>query len=200
MACPMGNIPFMKMKTFYALILSSNLQEASYKECVFCNMRMRSLKLDTIKPATSVIKNFVNMKCNNKRSIPKGLLLTAFFLLGFLCFLSTTGFAQTLQPPPSALNWKSSDDATNILLAQVAVLNQQIPGIAEGTPFYDNTVRRIAYFKAIIMEISKGATVAQGLELSIPAAATLGFEKEASYTPKILLKALHTETRVMLTN
>jgi len=140
------------------------------------------------------------MNSNNRRRIPERMLLTAIFLLGFLCFSNTQGYAQTLQPPPTALNWKSSEDATNILLAQVTVLNQQLPGIAEGTPLYDNTVRRIAYFKAIIMEISKGATVAQGLELSIPAAATLGFEKEATYTPKILLKALHTETRVMLTN
>jgi hypothetical protein len=75
-----------------------------------------------------------------------------------------------------------------------------MPGITEGTSLYDNTLRRVAYFKAIIMEISKGANVAEALELSVPAAATLGFEKEASYTPKILLKALHTETRVMLTN
>ena len=75
-----------------------------------------------------------------------------------------------------------------------------MPGLAEGTPLYDNTLRRVAYFKAIINEIGKGATVAEALELSVPAAATLGFEKEASYTPKILLKALQTETRVLLTN
>ncbi|MDO8971553.1 MAG: hypothetical protein Q7U74_12740 [Saprospiraceae bacterium] len=130
------------------------------------------------------------------------MLLTAFFLLSLLCFFGTTGHAQSLQPPQSAasFNWKSAEDASNILLTQVTVLNQQMPGITVGTPLYDNTVRRIAYFKAIIMEISKGATVAQALELSVSAAATLGFEKEASYTPKIILKALQTETRVLLTN
>ena len=127
-------------------------------------------------------------------------LLTAVLLLAFLCSSSTSGFAQTSQPSPAAINWKSAEDATNILLSQVKMLNQQMPGITEGTSLYDNTLRRVAYFKSIILEISKGATVAQALELSIPAAATLGFEKEASYTPKILLKALHTETRVMLTN
>ena len=139
----------------------------------------------------------------NKRealATPAKMLLNAILLLAFLCVLSTAGYAQTLQPPPAALNWKSSEDATNILLAQVTVLNQQMPGISVGTPLYDNTLRRVAYFKSIIMEISKGANVGQALELSMPAAATLGFEKEASYTPKIILKALHTETRVMLTN
>jgi hypothetical protein len=140
-----------------------------------------------------------------KRGVPTHpgrILLTAFFLLSLLCFFSTTGNAQSLQAPQSAasFNWKTAEDATNILLAQVTVLNQQMPGITVGTPLYDNTVRRIAYFKAIIMEISKGATVAQALELSVSAAATLGFEKEASYTPKIILKALQTETRVLLTN
>jgi len=128
------------------------------------------------------------------------MLLTAIFLLAFLCFSSSTSYAQTVQQPTSSYNWKTSEDATNILLAQVTVLNQQMPGITEGTPLYDNTLRRVAYFKSIIMEIKKGATVAQALDLSIPAAATLGFEKEASYTPKILLKALQTETRIMLTN
>ncbi|MFN0173983.1 MAG: hypothetical protein ACKVU0_04990 [Saprospiraceae bacterium] len=139
-------------------------------------------------------------KNQGARILTGKMLLTAVLLLAFLCLSGTTGFAQTSQPPPTAINWKSAEDATNILLSQVKVLNQQMPGITEGTPLYDNTLRRVAYFKSIILEISKGATVAQALELSIPAAATLGFEKEASYTPKILLKALQTETRVMLTN
>lgn len=134
-----------------------------------------------------------------QRRVPGGILFTAIFLLAFSCFSSTIGHAQGIQPNVN-YNWKSKEDATNILLAQVTVLNQQMPGLAVGTPLYDNTLRRVAYFKAIIMEISKGATVSEALDLSLPAAATLGFEKEASYTPKILLKALHTETRVLLTN
>lgn len=128
-------------------------------------------------------------------------LLTAIFLLACVCFINTTAQAQSLQlQGPTAYNWKSSEDATSILLAQVTVLNQQMPGLSPGTPLYDNTLRRVAYFKAIVMEIRKGASVAQALELSVPAAATLGFEKEASYTPKIILNALQTETRIMLTN
>lgn len=142
------------------------------------------------------------MNSNNKRGVSNGILLTAIFLLAFVCFSPTKGHAQTngIQPPPISYNWKAPEEATNILLAQVTVLNQQMPGLSVGTPLYDNTLRRVAYFKSIIMEISKGASVAEALELSLPAAATLGFEKEASYTPKILLKALHTETRVLLTN
>lgn len=140
------------------------------------------------------------MNSFNNRRAPGGMLLTALFLLAFLCFSNTQVSAQNAAPAQTTINWKSSDDVTQILLKQVAMLNQQMPGITPGTPLYDNTLRRIAYFKAIVMEISKGASVAEALELSIPAAATLGFEKEASYTPKILLKALHTETRIMLTN
>jgi hypothetical protein len=86
------------------------------------------------------------------------------------------------------------------MLAQIGVLNQQFPGLTPGTPLYDNTLRRIAYFKSIVVEIGRGASVPDALELSLPAAATLGFEKEASYTPKIVLKALYSETRVLLTN
>ena len=124
------------------------------------------------------------------------LLLTAFFLLSFLCVTN----AQALQPPSQTFNWKSGEETVTILMNQITVLNQQMPGIQEGTPLYDNTVRRIAYFKAIVEEVRKGTDVAQSLELAIPAAATLGFEKEASYTPKVILRALQTETRVLVTN
>lgn len=137
-----------------------------------------------------------------KSSIPGGKLLTFIFFLAFLCLNNRQAVGQTLQPKanPEAFNWKSAGDASALLLTQVNTLGQQLPGLAEGTPLYDNTLRRIAYFKAIVTEISKGATVAQSLDLALPAAATLGFAKEASYTPKITLRALQTETRIMLTN
>jgi hypothetical protein len=104
------------------------------------------------------------------------------------------------EPQAQAYAWKSSSEAISLLKSQVEMLLQQIPGITEGTPLYDNTIRRIAYFKAIIQEIDRGATVAQSLELSLPAAATLGFSKEATYTSKIVLRALREEARVTLTN
>jgi hypothetical protein len=128
------------------------------------------------------------------------LLLTAILLLGFVCTNSQTTHAQALQQPSQTYQWKSAEEANGVLLAQISVLNEQMPGLTAGTPLYDNTVRRIAYFKAIIDEMRKGAEPVQALELAIPAAATLGFEKEASYTPKVILRALQTETRVMLTN
>ena len=134
---------------------------------------------------------------NQTRSFPKGLLLTAVFMLAMVCLSANEAMAQA---QGGTYNWKSTEEAIHTLQSQVAVLNQQMPGLAVGTPLYDNTLRRVAYFKAIAVEIGKGATIAEALELSLPAAATLGFEKEASYTPKVLLKALQTETRVLLTN
>lgn len=136
------------------------------------------------------------------QAFPIKMPLCAFFMLVFWCFSSPSSHAQTLQPSQSShsYNWKTAEDATNILISQVVVLNQQLPGISNGTPLYDNTLRRVAYFKAILQEIQKGATMGEALELSLPAAATLGFEKEASFTPKIILKALQSETRVLLTN
>lgn len=136
-----------------------------------------------------------------KRGIPGGTFLTIVFLL--LCVCSSRPLnAQSLQPNVNAntYNWKSGADATAILLSQVEVLHQQLPGLTEGTSLHDNTLRRIAYFKAIAVEIGKGTSVVESLDLAIPAAATLGFSKEASYTPKITLRALQTETRILLTN
>lgn len=136
----------------------------------------------------------------NKRGVPGGILLTCIFLL--MGVINQRVEAQVLEPKVNAeaYNWKSGAEATTLLLGQVQLLTQQLPGLTEGTSLYDNTLRRIAYFKAIALEISKGATVAESLDLAIPAAATLGFSKEASFTPKIMLRALHTETRVLLTN
>lgn len=140
------------------------------------------------------------MSGQNKRGVPGGILLACIFLFFGVC--SSRLEAQALEPKANATayNWKSGPDASALLLSQVEMLNQQLPGLTEGTSLYDNTLRRIAYFKGIALEISKGATVSEALDLAIPAAATLGFSKEASYTPKITLRALHTETRVLLTN
>ncbi len=142
------------------------------------------------------------MNRNNNRGILSFLgnaVLTSIFLVAFLCIFSTSGHAQGIMQP-ATYNWKTTEDARNLLVSQVTVLNNQMPGITEGTPLYDNTLRRVAYFKSIIYEMDKGSSIAEALELSLPAAATLGFEKEASYTPKVLLKALQTETRILLTN
>ncbi len=123
-------------------------------------------------------------------------------LLATLSVMANQSFAQApyTEPQAQTYSWKSSTQAISLLKSQVEMLNQQIPGITEGTPLYDNTIRRISYFKAIIQEINRGATVAESLELSLPAAATLGFSKEATYTSKIVLRALREEARVTLTN
>jgi hypothetical protein len=42
--------------------------------------------------------------------------------------------------------------------------------------------------------------VPKSLENALPAAATLGYTKEATYTSKVVLRALHEEARVMLVN
>lgn len=65
---------------------------------------------------------------------------------------------------------------------------------------YENGVRRVAYYKAIMYEIERGETLPKSLENALPAAATLGYTKEASYTSKVVLRALHEEARVMLVN
>ncbi|MBL7825825.1 MAG: hypothetical protein JNJ57_04285 [Saprospiraceae bacterium] len=136
------------------------------------------------------------------RGAPGGKLLISIFFLAFCCLTQNIAVGQVLQPKanPESFNWKSPEAAKTLLIDQVTALSQQLPGLTVGTPLYDNTLRRIAYFKSIVSELLKGTTIAQALELALPAAATLGFEKEASYTPKITLRALQTETRILLTN
>jgi hypothetical protein len=135
------------------------------------------------------------------RHSSRGLLLPVFMLLLAFCLTATEAMAQTPQTESQQLyNWKTPADARAVMMAHVGTLNDQMPGFTEGTPLYENALRRVAYYKAIIAEIDRGTTVEQSLSNAIPAAATLGFSKEASYTSKVVLRALQEEARVMVTN
>ena len=141
------------------------------------------------------------MKGTNKYGIWKPL-LPALFLLVCLC-TTATNTVQGQTPVSEAqqnYNWKSVDDAMGVLKAHVELLNSQMPGYTQGTPMYENALRRVAYFKAIVYEIDRGESLPKSLENALPAAATLGYTKEASYTSKVVLRALHEEARVMLVN
>ena len=128
-------------------------------------------------------------------------LLAFCFLIPFLALSTTQTAAQTLQmETPQSYNWKEEATASTVLLAHIELLNQQMPSYTEGTSLYDNALRRVAYFKEMIKQIKDGTAVEDAIELALPAAATLGFSKEASYTPKVVLHALHEEARIMLTN
>lgn len=133
---------------------------------------------------------------------PGGRCLLAFCLLiAFLALPTAPAVAQALQmEAPQQYNWKTETDASAVLLAHIQLLNQQMPSYTEGTTLYDNALRRVAYFKEMVKQISQGAAVEDAVELALPAAATLGFSKEASSTPKVVLHALHEEASIMLTN
>ncbi len=140
------------------------------------------------------------MKGTNMCGIWKPL-LPALFLLVCLFITATTAHAQTpSQETTQNYNWKSIDDAKILLKSHVEMLNQQMPGYTQGTPIYENALRRVAYYKAIVYEIDRGETLSKSLDNALPAAATLGYTKEASYTSKVVLRALHEEARVMLVN
>ena len=128
-------------------------------------------------------------------------LLAFCLLIPFLALPTDQMAAQSLQTEaPQNYNWKTEGDASIVLLAHIQLLNQQMPSYTAGTTLYDNALRRVAYFKEMVQQISQGAAVEDAVELALPAAATLGFSKEASYTPKVVLHALHEEARIMLTN
>lgn len=127
-------------------------------------------------------------------------LLPLLFLLGCLFLSAPSLQAQTPQSETQTYNWKKVDEARGILVNHVQQLNQQMPGYTPGTPLHDNAVRRVAYYKAIVQEIDRGETIPKSLENALPAAATLGFTKEASYTSKVVLRALQEEARVLLVN
>lgn len=127
-------------------------------------------------------------------------LLPLLFLLGCLFLNATPAQAQVPQSETQSFNWKTVDEARGILVNHAQQLNQQMPGYTPGTPLYDNALRRVAYYKAIVYEIDRGETLQKSLENALPAAATLGYTKEASFTSKVVLRALQEEARVMVIN
>lgn len=127
-------------------------------------------------------------------------LLSLLFMLGCFFLNASPALAQTPQSETQAYNWKPVDEARGILVNHVDQLNQQMPGYTPGTSLYDNALRRVAYYKAIVYEIDRGETLPKSLENALPAAATLGYTKEASYTSRVVLRALHEEARVLLVN
>lgn len=127
-------------------------------------------------------------------------LLPLLFLLGCLFLNATPAQAQIPQSETQSFNWKNVDEARGILVNHAQQLNQQMPGYTPGTPLYDNALRRVAYYKAIVYEIDRGETLQKSLENALPAAATLGYTKEASFTSKVVLRALQEEARVMVIN
>ncbi len=123
------------------------------------------------------------------------------FFIPFMVLPAFRMSAQTLQQEaPQTFNWKTEDAASAVLMTHIQQLSQQMPSYTEGTSLYDNALRRTAYFKEMVKQIGDGAAVEDAVELALPAAATLGFSKEASYTSKVVLHALHEEARIMLTN
>lgn len=100
----------------------------------------------------------------------------------------------------AAVKWKSANEATQLLLIRIDNMNVQLPGFQVGSQPYDNVLRRVAYYKAILDALEDGKSLADALNESLDAAATLGNTKEVSYTPKVVLRAIHEETRLFLSN
>ncbi len=96
-------------------------------------------------------------------------------------------------------NWLDPTEAMAVLKTDIMQVHQQLPGFTEGTPLYENALRRVIYYKAIVAQLEQGAAVNLAMERSLTEAATLGGAKEVAYTSKVVLRALYEEVRLQLT-
>jgi hypothetical protein len=92
----------------------------------------------------------------------------------------------------SGVSFKPAQDVVSIAKDQVAFWHQQGP-YSPGTTNYYNQMRHAAYFKAVAAAVESGSTVAEAIEQSLGAAATVGGEKEAAFTSKTVLAAVKEE-------
>ena len=125
--------------------------------------------------------------------------LPVFLLLTCLIVTSVGVQAQSLQTQAQQNgSWVPSGTAVDLLGDNIETVTDQLPGLEEGTQPYDNALRRVSYYKGIIRELKANKTVPLALEAALADAATLGGEKETSFTSKLILRALYDETKVLL--
>lgn len=128
-------------------------------------------------------------------------LLPTVLLWGSLTAIGIEAHAQTLQTQAQQnSNWVSPSTATALLEDNIENVHDQLPGLEVGSQPHDNALRRVAFYKGIIRELGTGKKVPEALESALADAATLGGEKEVSFTSKLILRALYDETKVLLSN
>lgn len=140
--------------------------------------------------------NFTNMK----RTFASGLktLIALFVLLAGLFLSVNSAEAQTISGQQN-YNWKSASEVESIAKNQVQFWHNQGP-YSPGTTNYYNQMRHAAYFKSVINFLAEGSTVAQAVNNALPAAATVGGEKEGAFTSKTVLNAVKQEAIELFTN
>lgn len=136
-----------------------------------------------------------------KRTFASGLksLIALFVLLAGLFLTANRAEAQTSLSGQQNYNWKTSSAVEGIAKQQVDFWHQQGP-YSPGTTGYYNQMRHAAYFKAVMNSLAEGNSVAQAVQQSLSAAATVGGEKEAAFTSKTVLNAIKTEAIELFTN
>lgn len=128
-------------------------------------------------------------------------LLPTLLLLCGLAATSTEAQGQALQTQAHQnANWVPPATAIALLEDNIETVHDQLPGLEAGTQPHDNALRRVAFYKGIIRELQAGKKVPEAMESALSDAATLGGEKEVSFTSKLILRALYDETKVLLSN
>jgi hypothetical protein len=137
--------------------------------------------------------------CHTANVATKRLLIATICLLACLLWQPDLN-AQTLEGPgsSSSTGYVSREEALALLEAGVHQANEQLPGLEPTSSLYENTLRRVIYYKAIMREMRNGMPISKAMETTLNEAASLGGLKEVAYTPKVVLRALYEEVRLQL--
>ena len=98
----------------------------------------------------------------------------------------------------NGINFLTEQDAIPVLKNKVESLSVTFLYQTPGTPAYNDTLRRLAYYKKIMENISNGTDVAGSLVNSLGSAATLGGSVEAGTTTPQQLGAVFNEAKLLL--
>ena len=147
----------------------------------------------------------------NAYFIPNRVLLVKPFLLLLLrgalfitpAFFANTLFSQQLQPSSwndPAIAWLTPAQAQLEVQSQLALIEPQLAPLTPGTGQHTDLLRRILFYKSVLLSLINGSTVQQAIESAIPEAASLGGAYEYAFTSEATLRALCDEAVDLLSD
>lgn len=118
-------------------------------------------------------------------------------------FFANTLFSQQLQPSSwndPATVWLTPAQAQLKVQDQLALIEPQLAPLTPGTGQHTDLLRRILFYKSILLSLINGSSVQQAIESAIPEAASIGGAYEYAFTSEAILRALYDESVDLLSD
>ena len=111
--------------------------------------------------------------------------------------------AQQIQVSPwndPAISWLAPAQAQTEVQNELNLLEPQLTPLTPGTGPHTDLLRKILFYKSILLTLTGGASVQQSIEKAVPEAASMGGAYEQAFTPEATLRGLCADAIDLLSN